>query len=62
MKENRIPIYGKNAEDQAKRACDIVLKDGLPCIETKDRNGNKVWAPAKDVFAACKKLRQEPSV
>ena len=42
MKENRIPIYGKNAEDQAKRACDIVLKDGLPCIETKDRNGNKV--------------------
>jgi len=56
--EKRIPIYGKDAEDQARRAFDIVMKDGQPCIETKDRYGHKVWTAAREAFEACKRLRQ----
>ena len=58
MEENRIPVYGKNAEDQEKRVFDVVIKDGQPCFETKDRKGNKVWIAAKVAIEACKKLCQ----
>ena len=56
--ENRIPVYGKDAEDQDKRAFDIVMRNGQPCFETKDRYGNKVWTAAKEALEACKKLNQ----
>lgn len=61
MEEERITIYGKNAEDHEKRAFDVVMKDGQPCFETKDRNGNKVWTTAREALEACRRLRRRPS-
>lgn len=58
MEEERITIYGKNAEDQEKRAFDVIIKDGQACFETKDRYGNKVWTTAREALEACRKLRR----
>ena len=62
MEENRITVYGKDAEDQDKRAFDVIMKDGKPCFETKDRYGKKVWTSASEALAACKRLRKSTSV
>lgn len=52
----RTTIYGKDAEGQSKRFCDIVLIDGSPCLEVKDRYGHKVWASVDAAKAAIHEL------
>lgn len=59
MKDDRIPIYGHDAEGHRKRAFDLILVQGLPFMETKDRTGHIIRAPADDALDAIEKLKQK---
>ena len=57
MEENRISVYGKDAEDKEKRAFDLILIDGQPYVETVSREGHKIKTPAIAAVSAIKRLR-----
>ena len=59
MDNDRIPIYGRDAEGHRKRAFDMILVQGLPFMETKDRTGHIIRAPADEALNAIEKLKQK---
>ena len=58
MEENRIRVYGKDAEDKEKRAFDLILVDGQPYVETVSREGHKIKTPANAAISAIEWLKQ----
>lgn len=58
MDNDRISIYGKDAEGNKKRACDMILIRGRPFMEMKDRYGHIIRAPADEAVSAIEKLKQ----
>lgn len=60
MDNDRIHIYGQDAEGNKKRAFDLVLIHGHPYLETKNRTV-LIRTPADDALNAIKKLKQESS-
>lgn len=59
MKEERVSVFGKDAEEHDKRAFDWILVNGQPYMETKDRHGNKVRTPVNRVVAGYEQLKRK---
>ena len=58
MEENRVPVFGKDAEEHEKRAFDWILVDGQPVVETK-YNNVRIRTPLPRVLDGYKRLTQK---
>ena len=59
MKDERVPVYGKDAEGNRKRGFDWLMIDGKPYIESVTREGHKVKTPAYEAANAFKELQEK---
>ena len=46
MKEDRISVFGRDAEGNEKRGFDCLLINGKPYIESINKEGHKIKTPA----------------
>ena len=59
MQNNRVSVYGKDAEGKRKRGFDCVMIDGKPYIESITREGHKVKTPAYEAANAFRELQEK---
>ena len=58
MKDDRVKVYGEDAEKRKRRALDCIVIDGRLFLETVDRSGHKIRTPARVVMNALEQARQ----
>lgn len=59
MKEDRISVFGRDAEGNEKRGFDCLLINGKPYIESINKEGHKIKTPASSAADAFIKLQQQ---
>lgn len=57
--ENRVSLFGTDADHNVRRMLDIVMDDGTPYIETKDKNGHLVRTTVIDMLITYKELKRK---
>lgn len=59
MEENRVTVYGKDAEDNQKRMFDWIKVGGKLYVETKDSHGHKIRTPASTVIERYRQIQKQ---
>jgi hypothetical protein len=59
MKEQRVSVYGKDAEGKRKRAFDWLVLNGQTYAESVNRDGQRIKTPVDIALDALEELRKQ---
>jgi len=62
MEEQRISIYGIDADRNEKRMFDLVISNGIAFAETKDRRGYKVRTSLQRLMPLLAQVQREVEI